>query len=153
MRQPWVARIALRYENLTGDLADQPSFILHRDKYIHLARSDLALAILILALDRVFLSALDLIDELLTRCLVTSEEMIRYESFRCLAHPLEQREILELVGAEELEYLERLIVAQILDVVTHVLWHDTDIAGDVVKGPSSLLSSEDGNASSATDEE
>lgn len=79
--------------------------------------------------------------------------MIRDLLPRRLAHPLEEREVVELVGAEDLQDLERLVVAQVLDEVAHVPGHDADVPGHVVERAGVAFRGEDGDAGATADEE
>jgi hypothetical protein len=79
--------------------------------------------------------------------------MVLHQFLRRLPKPLEQREILELVGAENLENFDVLVVAEVLDEVPHVARHDADVAGLEIKGARGALAGEDGDAGAAFDEE
>lgn len=81
------------------------------------------------------------------------EQMLLDQSLRCLAKPLEETEILELIGTEDFQYLDFFFVGQVLDKVTHVTGDDADVAGLVVKGARCTLGGEDGDAGAAFDEE
>ena len=100
------------------------------------------------------------------------EQMVPHEPFWSLSEPLEEREVLELVCAENLQYFQWFIVAQVLDEVTcttvssrkgrflrswsfptHVLRHNAHISCGVVEGPCVTLSAKDGYTRSPSDEE
>ena len=81
------------------------------------------------------------------------KQMIRHQPPRRLPHPLEQAEVLKAVRAENLQHLERLLVAQVLDEVAHVLGHDPHVAGGVVEGAGGALGGEDGDPRAAGYEE
>lgn len=100
----------------------------------------------------VLLGVLDLLPELLTSLLVVGKEVVQDKSLRSLTHPLEEGEVTELVGAEDLKHLNGL-VANVLDKVAHVAGDDADVTGDVVKGTGGTLGGEDGDTGAAADEE
>lgn len=102
--------------------------------------------------DLVLLGILDLLPELLTSLLVVGEQVVQDQPLGSLAHPLEEGEVSELVGAEDLEHLDGL-VANVLDKVAHVAGDDADVAGDVVESAGGSLGGEDGDTSASTDEE
>ena len=68
------------------------------------------------------------------------------------SEPLEQGEILELVGLEDLEHLDGFVVAQVFDKMAHVFGYDADVSGLEIKGACDARGGEDGDACSATDE-
>lgn len=80
------------------------------------------------------------------------KQMVLDQSLRRLAQPLEQTEILELVGPENLEHLNVLVVGKVLDEMSHVPWHNAHVAGLVVEGAGGTLGSEDRDACAAFDE-
>ncbi len=79
--------------------------------------------------------------------------MVGHHPLGRLTHPLKQREILEFLRLEDLEHFNRLLVAQVLDEVTHVAGDDTNVAGHVVERPGGAVGGEDGDTSAALDEE
>lgn len=100
----------------------------------------------------VLLRILDLLPELLTSLLIVSEQVVQDQSLGSLAHPLEERKVSELIGAENLEHLDGL-VANVLDEMAHVAGHDADVAGNVVESAGSALGGEDGDTGASADEE
>lgn len=78
--------------------------------------------------------------------------MVQDQSLGSLAHPLEERKVSELVGAEDFEHLDGL-VANVLDKVAHVAGDNADVAGDVVESAGGALGGEDGDTSASTNEE
>lgn len=53
--------------------------------------------LLVLALDHILLRTLDDLGKLLTGLAIMLEQVVLYKTLGCLAHPLEKREVLELV--------------------------------------------------------
>lgn len=102
--------------------------------------------------DLVLGGALDLVPKDLAVLGVVGKQVVNDHLLGRLAHPLEQREVAELVGLEDLEHLNGL-VANVLDKVAHVAGHDADVAGHVVKGAGGALGTKDGDAGAALDEE
>lgn len=102
--------------------------------------------------DGVLGRALDLGEELLGVLRVALEQVVGDHALRGLAEPLEEGEVAELVGAEDLEHLDGL-VADVLDKVAHVARDDADVAGHVVEGAGGALGGEDGDSRAAADEE
>lgn len=102
--------------------------------------------------DGVLGGALDLGEELLRVLGVALEQVVGDHALRGLAEPLEEGEVAELVGAEDLEHLDGL-VADVLDKVAHVARDDADVTGDVVEGAGGALGGEDGDARATPDEE
>lgn len=100
----------------------------------------------------VLLCTLDLTPEDLAVLRVVLEQMVDNHLLRRLAHPLEEREISELVRAEDLEHFDR-FVPNILNKMTHISRHDAYVARNVVERSSAAFGGEDGDASSAPDEE
>ena len=100
----------------------------------------------------VLLGALDFVPEDLAALGVVGEQMVNNHLLRRLSHPLEQREISELIGAENLEHLDRL-VANVLYKVAHIPGHDADITRHVVECASGTFRSKYGDASAPLDEE
>lgn len=80
------------------------------------------------------------------------KQVLAHQLLRRLTEPLEQREVLELVGAEDLEDFDVFVVAEVLDEVAHVAGHDANVAGLVVEGAGGALGGEDGDARAAFDE-
>jgi hypothetical protein len=58
-----------------------------------------------------------------------------------------------LTGTENLKNFEWLIIAEVLDKVTHVARHDADIASHVVESTCVSFGGEDGDSGTALDEE
>ena len=96
--------------------------------------------------------ALDSVKESLAIFRVISEESINDLSLRCFSHPLEEGEVAELIGAEDLEHLNWLIT-NVLNKVAHVARHDTYISREIVKGTGVTLGGKDGDSRTALDEE
>jgi hypothetical protein len=82
-----------------------------------------------------------------------SKQMLLDQPLRRLAQPLEQREVLELVGTEDFENLDGLVVAEVLDEVAHVAGDHADVAGLEVKSSRGAFCGEDGYARATFDEE
>lgn len=70
-----------------------------------------------------------------------------------MGEPLFEAKVLELRGAENLQELHGLVLAQILDVVRHPLGHDAHIAGYIVERPRRTARRKDGNSRPTSDEE
>lgn len=58
-----------------------------------------------------------------------------------------------LTGTENLQNFEWLVVTKVLDEVAHVTRHNADIAGHVVESTCVAFCGEDGDSSTALDEE
>jgi hypothetical protein len=58
-----------------------------------------------------------------------------------------------LTGTENLQNLEWLVVAEVLDEVAHVARHDTDIASHVVESTRIALGGKDGDSGTTFNEE
>jgi hypothetical protein len=80
------------------------------------------------------------------------EKMVLDQFLWCLTEPLEEREVLELVGAKDLKDLNILIVAQVLNEVAHVPGNNANITGLVVESTGSALGCEDRDAGTTLDE-
>jgi hypothetical protein len=78
--------------------------------------------------------------------------MVLDQSLWCFTEPLEEREVLELVGTEDLKDLNVFVVAQILDEVPHVPGDNANVAGLVIESTGSTLGCEDCDASATLDE-
>lgn len=102
--------------------------------------------------DDVVVCILDPCQELLCVLRILREQGIGDLLLRCLAKPLEQGDVPELIGTEDLQHLDRLI-ANVLDKVTHVAGHDADISGSVVKGSGSAFRCKDGHSGATLEEE
>lgn len=100
----------------------------------------------------ILLGILDLLPEFLTSLLVISEQVVQDQTLGSLAHPLEERKVSELIGAENLKHLNGL-VANVLDEMAHVAGHDADVASDVVESAGCALGGEDGDTGASADEE
>jgi hypothetical protein len=125
---------------------------LHQQKrlQLHLLLSKQRIPINIL--DRIRPHILERLFKLVRLLGAISEEMILYQFLRRLAEPLEQRKVLELVGAENLEHLDVLFIAQILDEVAHVAGNNADVAGLKVKCACSAFAGENCDAGATFDE-
>lgn len=102
--------------------------------------------------DDIVVSILDLLQEKLRALRIVSKQRVGNLSLRRLAHPLEEREVAELIGLEYLEHLDGL-GADVLHKVAHVARDDAHVTGEVVKGASPPLGSEDGHPGVAGEEE
>ena len=58
-----------------------------------------------------------------------------------------------LTGTEDLQNLEWLVIAEVLDKVTHVARHDADVASHVVECACVTLRGENGDSGTTLDEE
>lgn len=103
--------------------------------------------------DGIFDRIVDGVEELLGRHRVVGEDMIGHHPPGGFTHPLEQREVLELVGLEDLEHLDGLVVAEVLDEVAHVAGDDPDVAGHEVERAGGPVGGEDGDPGPTRDEE
>lgn len=69
-----------------------------------------------------------------------------------LPHPLEQGEVAELIGAEDLEHLHGLI-SDVLNEVAVITRHNANVARHIIESAGSAFGGEDGYASAAFQEE
>lgn len=102
--------------------------------------------------DLVLCSTLDLLPENLSVGLVVCEEVVNDHLLGRLAHPLEQREVTELVRLEDFEHFNWL-VTDVLDKMAHVARDDTNIARDIVESAGGTLRGEDGDTATSLEEE
>lgn len=102
--------------------------------------------------NRIFSRVFDSLEELLRALGVIREDVVGHHAPGRLTHPLEKRKVLELVGLEDLEHLDRFVVAEVLDEVAHVARDHAHVARDVVEGPGGAVGGENRDARAALDE-
>lgn len=102
--------------------------------------------------DLILVRVLDLLPELLAILLIICKHGVDDHPLGRLAHPLEEGEVSELVGTENLEHLQRL-VTDILNKVTHVLRHNANVTRAVVESSGVTLGGKDSDTGLSLDEE
>lgn len=101
--------------------------------------------------DWILVGALDRVPELLPIIRVIRKQVINNHLLRCFTKPLEEREVLELLSAEDLKHFNRLIT-DVLDKMPIILGDNTNVARAIVKSPGVTFRGEDGNTCAAADE-
>lgn len=61
------------------------------------------------------------------------EQLIPHPIFSAFPHPLEQQEILKLIGVEYLQYLERFVITEILKEIAYVLRDDANVTNHIIR--------------------